>query len=273
MPANNFQAMTCVPDVSLLDPDEIIRTSGDEKISYKMWKKQKIPPKPNVPVQQAPPPLPTQNQLPVQPDPRRNVLESRAMTNQTEAPRILPSAKCCEDRIQELTAVIEQQQVEMHLLRKDNFSMKRHFDELRNDFLALSQRIDEMRLQKDEKFAIDHKEQVPLGDPFILRPQPVQSGRWSLPGDCSESMDMGNVLPDSNSGRAPPDKSQMMSNLFKKYFPKNGEQPSPTNVPFLEYREEEKSIATVNYMAKYKLMGNSERVLDISQLKRQSKLF
>lgn len=67
----------------------------------------------------------------------------------------------------------------------------------------------------------------------------------------------------------------MMNNLFKKYFPKGGEAEnfSSSNVPFMEYREEEKSMATVNYLTKYKLMGNNERVLDISKLKRQSKLF
>lgn len=205
-----------------------------------------------------------------------SVLDPRIPTNKTEPALIPPSsATCCEDRIQELTAVIEQQQVDMHLLRNDYSSMKRDFDELRTNFLVLSQKMDEMRLQKENTAQVDPRERLPQGDPFILRSQPVQTGRWSLPGDSTESMDMGNVLMEKPPGRALPDKSQMMSNLFKKYFPKD-DLISATNVPILEYHhlpEEEKSIATVNYMAKYKLMNSSDRVLDISQLKRQSKLF
>lgn len=253
--------MICVPDVSLLDPDEIIRTSRDEKISYKLWRKQKIPPKP------AP--------MTISADPSRidGRMDSRPVVHtETETPSVLPRATCCEERIQELTAVIEQQQVGMNLLRKDYSTMQRDFDELRNNFQLLSQKMEEMCSRNDQKTATPIVEQIPKADPFLHRPQPAPVGRWSLPGESSESLDLGNVVLDSTSGRVLPDKSQMMSNLFKKYFPK-GEPLSPTNVPILEYAEEEKSIATVNYLAKYKLMHNNDRVLDISQLKRQSKLF
>lgn len=259
MPANNFQGFTCVPEVSLLDPNEVIRSSADEKISFKSWRKQKIPSKPMV----------DQNH-------HHQVPEPSAF--HPLVPSVTP---CCEDRVQEVRTVVEQQQVEINHLRNENSSLKRDLDELKSSFLALSQKVNELMVA-EKPSPTRRKPQEPETDPFYHRnPSMTSGGRWSLPGNSSEYRDSsgdtpGRVLLDSNTGRAPPDKSQMMNNLFKKYFPKGGadtENVSPSNVPFLEYREEEKSMATVNYLTKYKLMGNNERVLDISKLKRQSKLF
>lgn len=269
MPANNFQGFTCVPEVSLLDPNEVVRTSADEKISFKSWRKQKNPGKPQI--------IEQNHHLP------SKVPEPSAFNPPLSIPTtgIIPSNhKCCEDRVQEVTTIIEQQQVEINHLRNENSSLKRDFDELKSSFLALSQKVNELMVVEKHSPS-RRKPQEQETDPFNVRPPSIATGgRWSLPGDYSECRDSAEgstdrVLSDSNAGRAPPDKSQMMNNLFKKYFPKGGEAEnfSPSNVPFMEYREEEKSMATVNYLTKYKLMGNNERVLDISKLKRQSKLF
>lgn len=253
MPANNFQPITCVPEVSLLDPNEIMRCSSDDKISYKLWKKHKILPVKSASVQALELPAPT------------NILDRTP-----PAPPALPMAKCCEDRIGELTSAMEQQQTEIDRLRTDNTDMRRDLDDMRNNFQTLSLAMHELR-SSIQTGRSDTPGSLGVVDPFS-----APSGRWSLPGDSSEPLcsRTEGVLTNSNgTGRAPPDKSQMMNNLYKKYFSPSTENVSPTNFPILEYpAEADKSMATVNYLNKYKLLNTNERVLDISKLKRQSKL-
>lgn len=257
MPANNFQPMTCVPEVSLLDPNEILRSSNDDKISYKLWKKHKSL-APKVATTAPAPDL----HIPAK------ILD---MTP--------PSRLCCEDRIRELSTTVEQQQAEMDRLRTDNFSMQRDLAELRNHVQSLSQAMDQL------KGNMASRPQV-VTSPPAKHPEPLcaLSGRWSLPGSCSDDpyRSTDNILVDSNTGRQPPppDKSQMLNNLFHKYFPASSTSPSasdnvsPSNVPILEYNNSEgdKSMATMNYLNKYRLLSTNERVLDISKLKKQSKL-
>lgn len=241
MPANNFQPVTCVPEVSLLDPNEFVRTDSNDKITFKLWKKHKIPHQTNL-----------------------------ANTDPVKIPEVVAPSnaiQCDENRYRELTTVVEQQQVEIDRLRNDNASLRRDYDEMKQTLRELSLRVDEMRgsqstsneKSKQSDFTNSH-----------------QSGRWSLPMNPAESLEISaerRILLDSNShGRAPPDKSQMMNNLFRKYFPQSEENLSPSNQPIFEYNEPEKSIATFNYLTKYKLLGSNERVLDISKLKKQSKL-
>lgn len=245
--------MTCVPEVSLLDPNEIIRGSRDEKISYKHWKKHQMPQKT------------TQN-------PPSTALSAQETHVQSCS---------CDHRVEQLSSTIDRQQVEIDCLRNENETLRRDFSELKIMFVDLSQKMKELSRPTGS---------IPTGvpnqhiDPFAGRSQPTHSGRWSLPGDYSKCVDSASTDPESdvdagvllpqsgNRCQAPPDKSQMMHHLFKKYFP-GTENVSPSNVPIFDYTDGEKSIATVNYLTKYKLLSSNERVLDISKLKRQSKLF
>lgn len=237
MPANNFQAMTCVPEVSLLDPNEIVRTEGDDKLSYKLWRKHK---KPSVAVTDLPAPI----------------VQGSS-----------PSPQCtCEDRVAHLTATVERQQQEMEQLRNENAELRKDHDEMKQSFLKLTQKIDQLMNQHNTD-----------GSP----PQPADHhhqqyvGRWSLPGEKSfegigHRSPEARVLGERSYGAPPPpqpDKSQMMNHLFRKYFPQSDENEnvSPSNKPIFEFNEEqEKSMATFNYLSKYKLLGSNsnDRVLD-----------
>lgn len=237
MPANNYHPMTCVPEVSLLDPNEMGRVDGEDKISYKLWKKHKNP----------------------------------AQKPTTDFPVKDPS-KCCEDRISQLAAVVEQQRLTIDLLRNENQDLRRDYDDMKQGFLNLSQRMNEMT---------EHLNSRPIEQPrrqsTDASSSTHHSGRWSLPGspagNVKEFSETAGILVNNNSiGRAPPDKSQLMNNLFRKYFPQSDENVSPSNQPIFEYNDQDKSMATFDYLSKYKLLGNNDRVLDgISKLKKPSR--
>lgn len=239
MPANNFQPIACVPEVSLLDPYEIIRPDGAEKISFKSWKKQKVPVGSSRP---------------------REALPEVHNVNVPEECRI--SSNCGEDKLNELMGLLKQQSAEITRLSTENASLRTDVGELKQSLTMVTKRLDSLTSGSPAPEA-----------PSLPSPHRSYSshGRWSLPGNPSECVDESR-LDESFQDRVAPDKSQMLNNLFRKYFPSPAENSSPSNKPILEYKDEDKSMATLNYMTKYKLLANDERILDISKLKKQTKL-
>lgn len=241
--------------MSLLDPDSSPRPANGEQMTYRLWKKHKIISKPNF-------------QAPIELG-YREVAEAPKETLTSS-----PPTGCCqsEARVQELTNIVDRQQFEINELRSDYLTLKRNFEELLDSFKTLA-------TTREDKPTI-----APETPDF--RSMNKNKPRWSLP---DSAMDMAAVINkvaapdhrndiDQNGAPATLDKSLMMNNLIIKYFPKD-DRIHPANGPVMEnHSEVDKSIATMNYLNKYKLqtptttVKRTEKFLDITRLKNQSKL-
>ena len=242
-----------MPEVSLLDPNEIIRSEGDGKLSYKLWRRQK-------PILQ-----PTQDTVPILP---AKILSNLSPVTPAAVTPIAPEVakeiqpsrvEDCplRDRIEQMAAVIDKQQLDIERLRNENSSLAENVH---------------MLMAKVEELSEAHRQRP--RSPRRTIPPPIDEGKYpDLPNEIIETLSLEVSACEVSTPRPAPDKSQMMQHLFQKYFPDDvSSKGSPSNRPFIEISEGDKSIATFNYLTKYKLLGTTDRVLDISKIKRQSKL-
>lgn len=235
IPPIGFQPETCVPEVSLIDPNEMLPTKGEDNISYKLWRKHKIA------YFQTPTDVDTEepaNKNPVGHRPDEHI--------------------DCQAKIFELEALLGRQQSQIDLLQNENQEIRREFINMNTKFETLLNRV---YMLTAPSLSAPTCQQLAT-EPSSVADSSIVNIETNLPRLSFESY------------TGPIQKSQLMNNLFQKYFPEtNGKEAiSPSNIPIFDYRETEKSVATLDYLTKYRLIESNECVLDISELKKQKKL-